>query len=251
MNKRSKMPLCRLPILLLSFASGLALGDERAVEIIQHIEDLYRGESSRSRTTMAVETPQYQRTLTMDSVTLGTEKILIRILAPKKDRGITTLKQDAEIWNFFPKINKVFKVPPSMMMAAWMGSDFTNDDIVRETNLTEEYDLALTESESTYEISLTPKKQTVTVWGRIDYVINKEQLLPITQTYFDERGEKIRVLSFSEPRVFGNRTVPSVMEMKPLNKPGNRTVVTFEELQLDAEDVDSSLFTLRNLKKRF
>lgn len=251
MDKPSKMLLCRVLILLLLFTGGLVSGNERAQEIIQHVEDLYRGTSSRARTTMTVETPQYQRTLTMDSVTMGAEKILIRILEPKKDRGITTLKQDAEMWNFFPKINKVIKVPPSMMMASWMGSDFTNDDIVRDTDLIKEYDFTLTETESTYEIGLTPKQQTVTVWGRIDYVIDKEKLLPITQTYYDESGEKIRVMSFSKVRVFGNRSVPSVLEMAPLNKPGYRTVITFEELELDAEDVDSNLFTLRNLKKRF
>ena len=248
-------PLLCASLALFAYLGGIAEAQEsnaeRAKQIIEEVDNLYRGDASDARMKMTVETPQYQRTLTMDSVTLGRERMLIRILGPKKDRGITTLKQESEMWNYFPKINKVIKVPPSMMMGSWMGSDFNNDDLVRDTDLTEEYVLKLTETSDTFEISLTPKQKTVTVWGRIDYVIDKHARVPISQTYFDDDGEKIRVMSFSENREFSGRTIPSVMEMVPLRKPGHRTVVTFERLQLNPDSVSADLFTLRNLKKRF
>ena len=140
-------------------------GAERAKALIDDMEALYRGDISKALITMQVVTPQYQRSMEMESMNQGRDNAFIRILSPKKDRGIATLKLDQEMWNYFPKINKVIKVPPSMMMGSWMGSDFTNDDLVKQTTLTEEYDLALVETVDHYTITLTPQGQTVTVWG--------------------------------------------------------------------------------------
>ena len=228
-----------------------AAAEANAAEIIQRMQDLYRGESSRAEMSMIVETPDYKRTMTMSSVSRGTEDMLIRILSPRKDRGITTLKREQEMWNFFPKINKVIKVPPSMMMGSWMGSDFTNDDIVQDTELVDKYALDLAVEEPNYVVTLMPREQTVTVWGKIVYVINATTLLPVEQSFFDDRGEKVRVMRFLEPRDFGGTMLPSVMELVPLNKPGHKTIVRYDMLEQDADDVAESLFTLRNLKKRF
>ncbi|HKI75236.1 MAG TPA: outer membrane lipoprotein-sorting protein, partial [Pseudomonadales bacterium] len=111
-------------------------GATRAKALIDKMEEMYRGDASKAMITMAIETPQYQRTLEMEAKSIGTRQSFIRILSPKKDRGIATLKLDKEMWNYLPKINKVIKIPPSMMMGSWMGSDFTNDDLVKETTLT-------------------------------------------------------------------------------------------------------------------
>lgn len=200
---------------------------------------------------MKVETPQYSRTMQMESSSVGQQDAFIRILSPKKDRGISTLKLDKEMWNFFPKINKVIKVPPSMMMGSWMGSDFTNDDLVKQTTLTQEYDLQLTETLTEYNITLLPREQTVTVWGRIDYIVNKEHLVPVNQNFYDDEGIMIRKMVFSELKDFGGRIMPSVMEMIPLNKEGHRTVIIYDNLEFDPPDVDESTFTLRHLKSRF
>ena len=117
----------------------------------------------------------------MTSAAMGNEQSFIRILTPKKDRGISTLKLDSEMWNYFPKINKVIKVPPSMMMGSWMGSDFTNDDLVKETTLTDEYDLSLTTTQNQYTITLEPREKTVTVWGKIEYVVDSLSLIHISE----------------------------------------------------------------------
>ena len=168
------------------------------------MEKLYRGKSSEVSLTMPVETPQYSRSLEIFGQTLGKERAIFRIISPKKDKGITTLRRDKEMWNFFPKINKVIKVPPSMMMGSWMGSDFTNDDLVQETKLVEEYDLELIMDSETFLIILTPKEETISLWGKIDYLVQKDPLLPLKQSFFDDYGKKVRELVYKDPKLLGN-----------------------------------------------
>ncbi|MBT4491762.1 MAG: outer membrane lipoprotein-sorting protein [Gammaproteobacteria bacterium] len=238
-------------ILCLLTAMPASASEERARQIIDEMEQLYRGDSSDATITMKVETPQYERTLTMAGQSLGKELAFFRILSPKKDRGIATLKRDQEMWNYFPKINKVIKVPPSMMMGSWMGSDFTNDDLVKETQLIDAYHLSLEENDTEYFVTLTPKAQTVTVWGKIEYVISKEPLLPLAQIFFDDDGTKVREMAFQEPKEFDGVLMPSVLEMKPLNKKGHRTLIIYDEITFNVPDVNEQTFSMRNLKSRF
>ncbi len=233
------------------YANDTAESGQSARDIIDEMEQLYRGDSSDSKITMVVETPQYKRTMQMTGQSMGKEFGFFRILSPKKDRGIATLKREQEMWNYFPKINKVIKVPPSMMMGSWMGSDFTNDDLVKETQLIDAYNLSMTETDTEYAVTLTPLEQTVTVWGKIEYVISKEPLLPVSQTFFDEDGEKIRVMTFSDPKEIGGRLMPSMLEMKPLNKDGHRTLVIYEDITFNPPGISEQTFSMRNLKARF
>lgn len=219
------------------------------VALIDYLEQLYQGVSSEAKMVMEIRTPDYSRQLVLHGMTKGDDYAYFQILEPKKDRGIASLMRDEEMWNFLPKINRVVKVPPSMMMNSWMGSDFSNDDLVKQSSLTEQYDLTLAESETEYFVSLAPKEDTVTVWGRIDYVIEKSPLIPRTQTYFDERGEAVRMLEFSEVQQFGSRLLPSRMTMTPLRKEGHQTVITYDSLALDVE-VPDEVFTLQYLKRR-
>lgn len=230
---------------------ALAGEGQSARDIIDRMEQLYRGKSSQADITMIVETPQYQRTLKINGQSLGRQLGLFRILAPKKDRGIATLKRDTEMWNYFPKISKVIKVPPSMMMGSWMGSDFTNDDLVKDSQLADDYHLSLAETATEYQITLTPRADTVTLWGRIDYAVAKSPLLPVSQVFYDDRGEKVRVMTFSEPKTFDGRLMPSVLEMQPLAKPGHRTRVIYERIVFDPPDITDASFSMRNLKARF
>ncbi|HAK52979.1 MAG TPA: outer membrane lipoprotein-sorting protein [Gammaproteobacteria bacterium] len=231
-----------------SFAE--ALSDE-AHQIIEEMEKLYRGDASRATITMTVVTPRNERRLRMSAESLGQEYALYRILAPKKEEGIATLKREKEMWNYFPKINKVIKVPPSMMMGSWMGSDVTNDDLLRETELVDAYDLSLETTEDQYRITLVPKEDTVTVWGRIDYMVDRHAMLPVEQVFFDERGRKIRRMEFSDVKEFEGKRLPSILKVIPLNKEGHETVVEYEQLDFDATDVTKDLFTRRNLTSRF
>jgi len=226
-----------------------ASNEKKALDLLEKVEDMYRSSSSYAELSMLIETPHWKRTLTMEAWSKGEENSFIRILSPRKDAGITTLKLENEMWNYFPKINKTIKVPPSMMMGSWMGSDFTNDDLVREHRLTEEYDLKLIETDNHYQIILIPKEETATVWAKIDMLINKKNLLPFKQTYYDEADKPIRVMEYQDIKDFGGHLLPATMVMTPLNKSDHKTIVTYEKLDLDIT-VDDSQFSLRELKKR-
>ena len=237
-------------VLLLCLPLVVNGSEDQAKSIINEMEKLYRGNSSEVSLTMQVETPQYRRSLEIFGQTLGKERAIFRIISPKKDKGITTLRRDKEMWNFFPKINKVIKVPPSMMMGSWMGSDFTNDDLVQETKLVEEYDLELIIDSETFLIILTPKEETISLWGQIDYLIQKDPLLPLKQSFFDDYGKKVRELVYKDPKLFGERLLPSAMEMVPLNKPGHITKLFYNQIEFEPEGVSEKSFSLRELKKR-
>ncbi len=237
--------------LILLYSHASLADDQQARDLIDKMEQLYRGDASEATITMVVKTPQYQRTLTMSGQSMGKELAFFRILSPRKDKGVATLKRDEEMWNYFPKINKVIKVPPSMMMGSWMGSDFTNDDLVKETQLIDAYDLSMIETDETWNVTLTPREQTVTVWGKIDYIVWKDPLLPKEQVFYDDDGEKIRVLSFQEPKVMDGKLMPSILEMQPLNKPGHLTRVVYDSITFNPPHVNEGVFTMRHLKSRF
>ncbi|MBT3269559.1 outer membrane lipoprotein-sorting protein [Candidatus Poribacteria bacterium] len=236
----------------LLLASGPAVaGDEDVDALLDHMDRLYRSDTSYAEVEMVVTTPNWTRRLEIEMWTHGLDRVFIGINAPKKDAGTATLRDDREMWNYFPKIDKVMKVPPSMMMGSWMGSDFTNDDIVKENTLRDDYHATIVESEddAVQALQLVPKEDAASVWGKIILRMRKESLLPVDQTFYDEKGRPARVMRFSEPRTFGTRTLPSQMTIEPLNKPGNTTVVRYVAATFD-EPVDESIFTLRNLRRR-
>ena len=235
---------------ILFMLSTVLHASDSAAQLLKKMDELYRSDSSTSTMKMQIVTPNWERTLEMQSWTRGMDDTFIRILSPAKDRGVATLKMDKDMWNFFPKINKVIKVPPSMMTGSWMGSDFTNDDLVREVSLVEEYQVDKKDEDKNWRLILIPKRETVTVWGRIEIVIEKTSLLPIEQAYFNEKGEKVRNMVFSDVKLFGDRKMPSIMTMMPLNKTGHKTVIIYEEAAFNIE-IENSVFTLRNLQRRF
>lgn len=247
MLKSLVSPLFLLFLLLPSYS---CLADDDAAALLKKMDELFRSKSSISTMKMQIITPNWQRTLEMQSWTLGMDDTFIRVLSPRKDRGVATLKKDKEMWNFFPKINKVIKVPPSMMMGSWMGSDFTNDDLVREVSLVEEYQVSKHVEGDNYRLTLIPKKDTVTVWGKIEFIVNQTTLLPLEQSYFNEKGDKVRTMLFSDIRDFSGKKMPAIMTMMPLNKTGHKTVIEYVEAEFDI-DIGDNIFTLRNLQSRF
>jgi len=227
-----------------------ANAENDAAALLKKMDELFRSKSSVATMKMQIITPNWQRTLEMQSWTIGMDDTFIRVLSPRKDRGVATLKKDKEMWNYFPKINKVIKVPPSMMMGSWMGSDFTNDDLVREVSLVEEYEVTKKSEGDNYRLTLIPRENTVTVWGKIEFIVNQQSLLPLEQSYFNEKGDKVRTMLFSDIRDFNGKKMPATMTMMPLNKTGHKTVIEYVEAEFDIE-LGDNIFTLRNLQKRF
>lgn len=219
-------------------------------KLLDKIDRVYKSDSSEVSMTMTIETPHWQRSLELKSWTKGLEKTFITILSPRKEKGISTLKVDNEMWNYFPRVNKVIKIPPSMMMGQWMGSDFTNDDLVKENTYRDDYTSKIVKEEGDIiTIELRPKSNTITVWGKLLLVIDQKKLIPIRQDYFNEREELVRKMVFDQVQKIGKNLIPMRLTLTPLTKPGQKTVVLYKSLKLDAK-VKDSVFTMRNLQKR-
>jgi hypothetical protein len=244
--------VCTLVLLLLVTPTAAAYGQESAADIIDRVDRIMRGESSRGTATMEVVTEHWERSMTMEIWSLGTDYSLIRITAPKSEEGTATLKADEDIWNYLPRVDRTIKIPASMMMGAWMGSHFTNDDLVKESRLVEDYDIVISyegdrDGVEMWEFELTPKPEAPVVWGRIEYQVRKNDLMPTWARYYDEDGELVRTMTFGDFREMGGRLVPAAMDMLPEDKPGERTSVRYIEVEFDL-DIDESYFSLRALR---
>lgn len=234
-------------ILFISMIQGSEL---TSTEIIQKSESLFRGDSNHGIFEMHVVTEDFDRSIKMESWAIGTEKSFIRILSPKKEKGIGFLKVGTEMWQFLPKVRRTIKIPPSMMLASWMGSDFSNDDLARESSLLEDYEHQLIETKNgIHFLELTPKPDAPVVWDKILYSCRADNFIPIKEEYFDENGEIVRVIEFSEIKKMGNREIPTVMTLKTPQKPENKTVLIFHSIEFDIQ-IDNKIFTMQNLKKR-
>ena len=219
--------------------------------ILDRLDRLYRSETSYALVEMHIENPNWQRTLRMELWGEGMDKTFIVIQQPRKDAGIATLRLKSEMWNYFPKVDKVMKVPPSMMMGSWMGSDFTNDDLVKESSFTEDYHPSLgpADDPELYNIELRPKEQTATVWGKIVFVVRRHDLIPVSALYYDEKGRQMRRIDYRELRELGGRQIPAALELSQLNKEGHKTTIRYLDARFDLK-MDKGIFTLRNLKKK-
>lgn len=228
-------------------------GDKRAREIVDQVDQLLRGDSSRGTVTMQIVTENWQRSLTMQIWSQGTENSLIRIGKPKKEAGTATLKVGNNIWNYLPKVGRTIKIPSSMMMASWMGSHFTNDDLVKESRMIRDYFITMSfrgerNDTSVYEFTLTPKPDAPVVWGKVELEVHQDDLMPTWHRYYDEAGTLMRELTFSEYTTMGGRRVPTRMVMQPHDKPGEQTVIIYDDLMFDVP-IRAHTFSLRNLER--
>ncbi len=248
---------CALFLTVLTLASS-ALADEAdsaivLKKIVKKIDELYRSKSSYSELEMAIITPHWERTLAMNIWTEGMKKTFIRITSPAKEKGIATLRIENEMWNYLPKTNKVIKIPPSMMMSSWMGSDFTNDDLVKEYSLVKDYIFELTSVEDANDdllyAKLTPREGLPIVWGHIIIAVKRDDYMPVWQKYYDEKGKLMRLMNFRDVRLFGKHQIPTIMEMIPQNKEGQKTVIRYFNIEFDKK-IDKDIFSLRNLRSR-
>ncbi len=227
--------------------------DPLALEIIDEVDRLMRGESSAGLMRMEIDTENWSRALEMRIWSLGTEHSLVRVETPAREAGTATLMVDNEVWNYLPNVDRTIKVPPSMMLGSWMGSHFTNDDLVKESRLIEDYDIVIShdgprDGEDIWEFTLTPKPEAPVIWGRIEQEIRKRDRMPVWARYYDEDGSLVRTMDFSDFRVLGGRTLPTRMVMEPTDGE-ERTVVTYLELEFDV-GLDEDFFSLRNLRAR-
>lgn len=220
-------------------------------EIIKQLEDNINGKTAQLDITMIVNTSKTTRTMQMSSFSQGKDKSFIKILYPKKDAGITFLKIDHAMWQYVPRIERVIKIPSSMMLQSWMGSDFSNDDLVRESSISQDYNTKLLEeTEKTYIVELEAKEEASVVWGKLIMEISKEFILPLNVKYYDEDNLLIRVLTYNKIKKFNDRFYPTHWEMIPKtqDKIGHKTIMTINKAIFD-EEIDKSYFTKNALKR--
>ena len=232
---------------LVLFASPALALDVQA--LIREIEQQYMGVSSQAHTTMQVRTANWERTLEMEAWSLGRDYFLVRILEPAKERDVATLKRNREVWNYLPKVDRVIKVPPSMMGGSWMGSHITNDDLVKANHIDEECQLRLLEESAThYVVECLPKPEAAVVWGKIIYRVRKQPRVPEQVDYYDEEMVRVREIHFDQIQQIGDRIVPLRLTVLPLEKPGETTILHYRQLLYDLP-LEESFFSLRNLKQ--
>lgn len=223
-------------------------------ELIRHIDRLWRGDTSQATMTMAVKTRRYERTMTMDAWSRGKGYSLVVIRDPVKDRGIATLKVEDNIWNYLPKINRVTKVPSSMMSGSWMGSHFTNDDLVKESTYEDDYNARISfEGERggrlVYEVTFIPKPDAPVVWGKVVMLIEQKTLAPYKTVYYDEEGVLIRTMTLDRFKRIDDRVIPMRLSLQPEDKPDESTVIVYDDITFGVP-LEKSFFSLQTLKQR-
>jgi len=240
-------------LLTFSLVANSIQAEESAREIVQKMDELMRGSTMVGKYTMTVKRPKWQRKMSFDFWSEGTEKSFIRMQSPAKNRGVTFLKIGREMWNYVPKINKVIKVPPSMMLQSWMGSDFTNDDLVKESSIVKDYwhtylNRDIFEKQEVHVIELRPKPEAAVVWDKIIEWVRISDFIPVKAEFFNERGEKVRTMLYTDVKRMGDRTIPTVFTLIEDKKPGHETSMILEEGEFDVK-IRNSVFTKQNLRK--
>ena len=223
-------------------------------ELIEHVERTLWGNTNRGVAEMTVKTPRWERTLKLHFWMERPDRTFIRIEAPPKEAGIGSLRIEDEMWNYLPKVERVIKIPPSMMLQPWMGSDLTNDDLVKESSTVEDYTHTLQGTEmldgtKVHRVESIPRPDAPVVWGKLIYRIRIDNRLPISVEYYDERGDLIKVMRYEDVRSMGGRLIPTRWVVQPQDKPGNRTVFLIEKIEFDVPN-PNSIFSLRNLQRR-
>ena len=244
---------CGLLLLACLGATIVAGAQQSPRDIIERVDRLMRGTSSRGVASMEVVTEHWTRELTLEIWSLGTDYTLVRVQAPAREAGTATLMADRDIWNYLPKVDRAIKIPAAMMAGSWMGSHFTNDDLVKESQLVDDYDIEISfdgerEGVRVWEFRLTPKPEAAVVWGHLAFQVRQADDMPLWVRYYDEDGDLSRTMVYSAFARLGGRLVPTVMDMRPADKPDERTTIRYLELEFDL-DLDRSFFSLQNLKR--
>lgn len=224
-----------------------------AQEIIRRMDQTMRGESSFSEMTMTIERPRFTREVSMRAWSLGQDYSLILITAPSRDQGSTFLKRGNEVWNYVPSIDRTIKMPPSMMSESWMGSDFTNDDLVRESSVVEDYEHTLLRTETIrdhecYVVEMIPKPDTPVVWGKVIVWVSKENFMQLRIENYDQREQLKNVIELDEIRDVGDRIIPTRFTLTPEDKEGHKTIITYSEMDFGI-DISESFFTQQNMRR--
>tara|TARA_A100000164_G_scaffold223444_1_gene198131 strand:+ start:680 stop:1423 length:744 start_codon:yes stop_codon:yes gene_type:complete len=220
----------KLLIVFLFFLSYLTFSQD-ANNILKQSEEKIRGvKSSYTEMIITVVRPKWKKEMTMKGWSVGEDYFTSVVLSPAKEKGTVFLKRENEVWNYVPSIERTIKLPPSMMMQNWMGTDFTNDDLVQRSSITDDYTNTIIGEETIDDldcwiIQLIPKEDAPVVWGKLIMWIDKKDYMQLKTQFFDEYDDMVNVMNSKTIKNFGGKKLPSVIEFVPLEKEGNKTIV--------------------------
>lgn len=245
--------MSRLTILLIFLSMAFLGYGQDAKEIIRKADEKRRGDKASTSLTISIIRPTWTREMDVKSWSFGTEYSLILITSPARDKGTVFLKRDKEIWNWIPSIERNVKLPPSMMMQSWMGSDFTNDDLIKESSIVNDYTHkvlgdSMILGRDCWKIELIPKPDAAVVWGRILNWIDKKDFIELRTEMYDEDGYLVNEVVFSEIKNLGGRMLPAIMEFIPADEEGHKTVIKYHEVDYNAS-IDERFFSIQNMKR--
>jgi outer membrane lipoprotein-sorting protein len=220
-------------------------------QLVEKAMEHWRGVSSFTELTMVIHRPDWERSMSMRAWTKGQKQSLVRIIAPKKDRGNGTLIDDNNMWSYSPKVNRVIKIPSSMMSQSWMGSDFSNKDIAKADDIVDQYVHSLLSSTEidgveVYEVEAIPNEDAAVVWGREVMLISAEHVV-LKHSFYDQDDELVQELTTLEIVEMGGRTVASRQRMGEVDSPEEWTEISVDSIEYGV-DISDSLFTLSNLR---
>lgn len=226
---------------------------QTATEIIKKADEKAKGESSEITMTMKIVRPTWDRTIAIKSWAKGVDYSLTLITEPAKEKGQTFLKRNNDLWSWNPTIGRMIKLPASMMSQGWMGSDFSNDDILKESSIVADYSHKLAGSETIegkecYKIDLMPKEDAAVVWGKITKWITKDGYLQLKSQYFDEDLELIKTEIASDIKMMDDREIPTHLEIIPEDEKGNKTIVEINSVKFNVS-IDDNFFSQQNMKR--
>jgi outer membrane lipoprotein-sorting protein len=225
-----------------------------AQEIVRRADEKFNGEKSGISTmVMTIVRPSWERAVEFKSWTLGRENSLTLITSPARDQGQTFLKRGQEMWNWNPSINRLIKLPPSMMSQGWMGSDYTNDDILKESSVVNDYTHEFAGEEMIgdrlcYKIKMVAKENASVVWGHQFRWIDRKDLLVLKTELYDEDGYLVRTELGSEIKEMDGRVIPTLLELLPEDEKGNRTIVRIKDIRFNVP-IEESFFSQQNMKR--
>jgi len=241
-------------ILLLFFSQDLYSQD--ATEILEESEERIRGiKSSYTEMVITVVRPKWSKEMKMKGWSIGEDYFVSVVTAPAKEKGVVFLKRENEVWNYLPSIERTIKLPPSMMMQNWMGTDFTNDDLVQRSSITDDYTNTIIGEENVdgldcWIIQLIPKEDAAVVWGKLVMWIDKKDYMQLRTEFFDEYEDMVNIMTSKMIKSFDGKKLPSVIEFIPLDKEGKKTIIERLVWKFDI-DINQRFFMsnyMRNLR---
>ncbi|MCX6325661.1 MAG: outer membrane lipoprotein-sorting protein [Bacteroidia bacterium] len=224
-----------------------------ATDIVRKADEKFNGEKSSIMVmSMTIIRPTWQRSVEFKNWSLGKDFALTLITAPAKDIGQTFLKRGTEMWSWNPSISRLIKLPPSMMSQGWMGSDYTNDDILKESSIVTDYTHEIIGEENIggricYKIKMVAKEDAAVVWGHQIRWIDKKELLILKAELYDEDGYLVRTESGSDIKLMDGRVIPARLELTPAEEKGNKTVVEIKDIKFNVS-IEDGFFSQQNMK---